>query len=368
MNSTVVFGTRMVRVTVSATLGWDAPAEHTTPKAPNAMHFKQIAAILSLGLLLVFVPSCAPTRAARNAAPGEAQPTLTRHEYARVLMGSKCRIVVYAPSEPAAAAACAAAFDRVHRLEQALSDYDPNSEAARLTRLPPREWHTVSPDLAQALAKSLDIARKTDGAFDPAMGPLTKLWRKARSDGALPPPETIAEARTRSGYRHIELNSDAQRVRLAVVGMGLDFGGIGKGLAADEALAVLTHYALPIALIDFGGDLRAGDPPPGTDAWSVEIRDGVAGARTVRLANAAVATSGDLERFIDIGGHRYSHILDPRRGFGIERRVAATVIAPEGWLADSLASAACVLGPEGLPDLRARFPEAIIEVSTADTP
>lgn len=283
-------------------------------------------------------------------------------------MGSKCRIVVYAPSEPAAAEACAAAFDRVHRIEQVLSDYDPNSEAARLTRLPPGEWHAISPDLAGALAKSLSVARQTDGAFDPAVGPLTQLWRTARRDGLLPPPGAIADARARSGYRHVDLDPDAPRVRLAIAGMGLDFGGIGKGLAADEALAVLAQHALPIALIDFGGDLRAGDPPPGTDAWFVEIRDGVAGARTVQLTNAAVATSGDLERFIEIDGHRYSHILDPRQGFGIERRVAATVVAPEGWLADALASAACVLGPEGLPDLRARFPDATIEVSTADTP
>jgi len=278
-------------------------------------------------------------------------------------MGSKCRIVVYAPSESSAAEACGAAFERIGRLNDVLSDYSPVSEASRVMADQPGVWHPVSDDLADAIGKSLAVSKATGGAFDATVAPLTSLWRSAKRTLEMPPPETIESARARSGYRLLEL--DDNRVRFPHAGMGLDFGGIGKGIAADEALAVLAEAGLTRALIDFGGDLRIGDPPPGEQpgGWLVSVRDGLSESRTVRLVNAAVATSGDTERSLTISGVTYSHVLDPRSGFGVERRVGATVIADEGWLADALASAACVVGPEGVADLRDRYPGTEIMVS-----
>lgn len=267
-------------------------------------------------------------------------------------MGTRCRIVVHAPSEDAAAAACADAFDRIAEIETVLSDYRPDSEASRLMRLEPGIWHAVSPDLACVLRLSGRVHAASDGAFDPAIGPLTQLWRQARREGRLPDPATLADARARSGWALIEVDPENDRVRFSRSGMGLDFGGIGKGYAADEALAVLRRAGLPRALVDFGGDLVAGDPPPGSTGWLVEIPDAAGQAREIRLANEAVASSGDAEQFIEIDGVRYAHILDPRTGLGLTRPAAATVRAPSCALADALASAACVMGAEGFERLR----------------
>jgi thiamine biosynthesis lipoprotein len=324
--------------------------------------------MIGMLLLVAAVAGCA-----HRTGPGtdvrDGQRTLERYEFARVLMGTRCRIVVFAGSEQEAADAGARAFDRIAALESVLSDYRADSEASVLVGLPVDQWHAVSPDLAEVLELSRRVFDASDGAFDPTVGPLTKLWRETRRTRQLPDGSQLEAARAVVGLGFVELDGWA-RVRLRKSGMALDFGGIGKGYAADEALAVLRDAGFPIALIDFGGDLVAGDPPPvSPGGWTVEVRDGVGEVRRFVLANRAVATSGDLEQFVEIGatgvgggrGVRYAHIVDPRTGLGLTRRTASTVIAERGWLADALASAACVLGPEGSEGLADRFPGVVIE-------
>lgn len=268
---------------------------------------------------------------------------------------------MYAGSEQEAADAGAKAFDRIAALETVLSDYRADSEASVLVGLPVDQWHTVSADLAEVLELSRRVFDASDGAFDPTVGPLTKLWRETRRTGQLPDGSRLEAARAVVGLGFVELEG-RERVRLRKSGMGLDFGGIGKGYAADEALAVLRREGFPIALIDFGGDLVAGDPPPGSpQGWTVEVRDGVGEVRRFLLVNRAVATSGDLEQYVENEGVRYAHIVDPRTGLGLTRRTAATVIADQGWLADALASAACVMGPAGAQRLVERFPGVVVE-------
>ncbi len=295
-------------------------------------------------------------------------------------MGTACRITVYVDGpdggsggatgrarEERAAAAAGAAFARIAELEAVLSDYRPDSEAMRVFRGEPGVWHVVSADLAAVLRESGRIHAATDGAFDPMLGPLTQLWREARKTGQLAAPEVLEEAMGRSGMRLVEVDPVADRVRFAVAGMRPDFGGIGKGWGADEALAVLRKRGLPRALVDFGGDLVAGEAPPGSErGWRVVVRDGVGAEREVWLRDGAVATSGDLEQLVEIGGVRYSHIIDPRTGLGVTARRAATVVVTRGErrgaVADAVASAACVVGGVGTGRLEEAFASVRVEV------
>ncbi len=271
-------------------------------------------------------------------------------------MGTRCRIVVYGPDEERAALACGAAFDRIAALEEVLSDYRRDSEVSRLAEFPAGEWHTISPDLERVLLLSRRVHDASGGAFDPTVGPLTKLWRETRRSGILPDTSVLEEARGRVGFVDL-LEMDGQgHVRLQKPFIELDFGGIGKGFAADEAMRVLQDAGFPIALIDFGGDVLAGEAPSDSpEGWGVEVQDGMGERRMLRLRNQAVATSGDLEQFVEINGVRYAHIIDPRTGLGLTHRIAATVIAESSALADALASAACVLGPERAKHLAAAF-------------
>ncbi len=266
-------------------------------------------------------------------------------------MGTSARIVFYAQDEPQAHAAANAVYQRLNELDAVMSDYRPDSELMVLCRASVGKPHKVSKDLAHILARSVDLAERTDGAFDPTIGPVVRLWREARKSVERPSDHELASARASVGYKKLSVDEQAQTVTLQVPSMQLDLGGIGKGWAADEAIKVLAARSIDRALIDFGGDLTASGPPPGHDAWRVQIDTGLKSddaigpkESAVDLVHGAVATSGDVEQHVVIDGVRYSHIIDPRTGEPVTRATAATVTAETGLLADALASAACVLG------------------------
>lgn len=274
-------------------------------------------------------------------------------------MGVPVRLTVYAGSEAQARAACRAAFDRFAALEQVMSDYRPTSELMRLCAKAGRGAQPVSADLWRVLERSHTLARRSDGAFDVTVGPLVRLWRAARRSGRLPDPAALREARSRVGWRRVRLADPVARtVALETPGMQLDLGGIAKGFACDEAQAALKANGVTRALVEAGGDIVvSGAPPDAPAGWRVEVGGGV---RT--LADCAVSTSGDTEQFVEIGGVRYSHIVDPRTGLGLTTRTAVTVVAPDGMTSDGLATALSVLGEEKgrwllvlYPGVRAEF-------------
>jgi thiamine biosynthesis lipoprotein len=238
-------------------------------------------------------------------------------------------------------------------LDQILSDYRPESELMALSRSsggPPR---VLSDDLFRVLCRAREFAERTDGAFDPTVGPVIRLWRRARRERELPKVEQLSEALGRVGYAKLELDSAARTARLTMPRMQLDLGGIAKGFAADEAMAVLRQHGVPSALIAAAGDIVAGGAPPDQAGWRVGIAPWGADRppeEFITLRDAAVSTSGDAEQFVDLGGTRYSHIIDPRTGKALTGRVAVTVIARDATTTDALATALCVLGAErGLP-------------------
>ena len=152
--------------------------------------------------------------------------------------------------------------------------------------------------------------------------------------------------------------SNSTRQQTAQARLGRAFGnrehssisaGIAKGWALDDALEVLRKHQITRALIDAGGDVRAGEPPPGTAGWRVILapfdeREDALG--TILLRDAAVATSGGRWQTIEIEGRRYAHLLDPKTGLGLRHRVAASVIAKNATDADALATALCIMPPQ----------------------
>ena len=278
-------------------------------------------------------------------------------------MGMPVRIVLHAATDSAARAAARDAFRTIATLENVFSDYRAFSEMRQL-ELRAGEWVRVSADLFGVLQTALTVSRATAGAFDPTVGPLTSVWREARRAGKVPEQNSIQSARRLVGVRHLELDAAKQAVRLALPGMRIDLGGIAKGYILQRALHILLNGGSGSALIEAGGDIVVSAAPPGESGWRIAsaAADSAFQARAAALSHAALATSGSSAQFLEVDGVRYSHIIDPRTGAALTNTYRAHVIAADAALADALATALTVLGPQAVPLLSAAFPDALLSV------
>jgi thiamine biosynthesis lipoprotein len=284
-------------------------------------------------------------------------------------MGVQVRVAMYAPSESVARDAARAAFARIAVLDDMMSDYRPSSEVRRLSERP-GDWQPAGRELVAVLARAQEVSRQSGGAFDVTVGPLVDLWRIARRSGRLPDAEALTRARSRSGAPLLEVDTVRCRVRLLARDMQLDLGGIAKGYILQEALTILRSHGVPSALIEAGGDVVVGEAPPGRAGWSVFVAgaDTAVIRRSQALVNAVVATSGGSAQFVEIDGIRYSHVIDPRTGFGVIGRHLVTVIAEDAAFADAAATALSVLGPEGSASFRRKYPSALVAFRPATDP
>ncbi|MEX2531903.1 MAG: FAD:protein FMN transferase [Gemmatimonadota bacterium] len=361
---------------------------------------RYIAMLTGTGVLLALAATIllpAPGAPAGPPATTVASSDLERFEFAEVHMAMRVRIVLYAPDRVTASDAATAAFARIADLEDILSDYRTGSELRRLEERP-GEWVAASEELFTAMEAALEMARLTDGAFDPTVGPVSRLWRDARRAGRLPSPFAIDSARALTGWEKLALDADRKAIRVGAPGMRLDLGGIAKGYILDEALHAAAVRGVDRVLLEAGGDIRVGAPPPrvygdtAPEGWRIRMGSGPASGearageaddapaevlprelppslarRAGALREAALATSGSDAQFLEVDGVRYSHILDPRTGLGVTHHLTATVIAPTGMLADALATALSVLSLEEGTQLLAQFPEVEAAVHSWDT-
>lgn len=304
-----------------------------------------------LNISLVLIPFYLPTQVL-----GQEK----RYEFEKGLMGSPFRLVFYTNSDSLANEAVRLAFSRIEELNETLSDYRDGSEINRLSATSNRgEWVAVSDDLFNILFISKKISRRTRGTFDVTVGPVVQLWRRAMRRNSFPTEAELKSAKGAVGYRHVKLRRHSQSVRLTHPGMRLDVGGIGKGFAADEAVKVLEKLGIKSVLIDAGGDVTLNDPPPGKQAWEISVNSGNpqdSTATIIPLANAGAATSGATYRFLEHEGIRYSHIVNPKTGVGLRLHIRTTVVAPNGTLADAMATAFSVAGIKRSKKIIRKFP------------
>ncbi len=298
-----------------------------------------------------------------------------RFDFAAKRMGTTFRVVLFAREREPATAAANEAFRRLDELNAIFSDYDPLSKVSRLCALSheraPTEWRPITDELYRVLLESKWMCTDTGGAFDVTIGPFTQLWRRSKRLNELPAPERLVTARAAFGDRFLELDPKERQARLLARDMKIDLGGIAIGYSLDDLMRRFAARGFDQVLIDGGGDVIVSNPPPGEAGWRIAIDDRLAPGEggALLLSNAAVTTSGDGFKFVEIEGRRYSHIVDPETGLGLTRRIASTVVAKTALDADALATSCCLLGAErALPLLARRHAEARIveEVEKSD--
>ncbi len=284
-----------------------------------------------------------------SSATGAETIELNRFQFTQNRMAVPVRLVLYAADAATANRAAEAVYQKFSHFNQVFSDYDRDSELRRLCRTAGEGGAVpVSDDLWRVMNHAQRLARQTDGAFDVTVGPVVRLWRRARRRSTLPKADRLAEARALVGYDLVELDAEQQAITLKKADMRLDLGGIAKGYAIDAGLEILKEKGISRALIDAGGDIGLGDPPPGAQGWIIGVSPLEPEGKPstyLCLSNRAVATSGDTWQFVEIDGRRYSHLVDPRTGVGLTDHSSVTVVADDCTTADATASAVSVLGP-----------------------
>jgi FAD:protein FMN transferase len=267
-----------------------------------------------------------------------------RFEFREIHMGVQVRIVLHAEDASRAAAAARVAFDRVRAWDDALSDWRTDTPAQRL---PNRAgaWQHVEGRLRDALDASWRLAQVTRGGFEAGLGSITRLWREARRSGAMPNDAALSQAVACAGRNAWLWREDTSTFTAQRDGVRMDFGAIGQGLAADDALAALREASMPQALVDVSGDIALGAAPPGEAGWRIEVAPGVDGqaAETLLLHDVAISTSGDREQAKPVAGQTVGHIVDPSTGHPLPAPRQATVIAKDATTADAVATALCTL-------------------------
>lgn len=262
-------------------------------------------------------------------------------------MASDCAIHVQAETAAASAAIAMAAEAEVRRIEARYSRYRADSELSRINRIAAAGGATeIDPETAGLIAYAKACFQSSDGAFDITSGPLRQVWDFSKT--RLPAQREIDALLPRIGLDKVSLSDG--RLSFARAGMELDLGGLGKEYAADRAAEVCSDMQARHGFVDLGGDIRVIGPQPDGQPWRIGIRhprDGASIVTEVALHGGALATSGDYERFIEVEGVRYCHILDPRTGWPARGLSSVTVITERCLVAGSLATSAMLRGGEG---------------------
>lgn len=266
-------------------------------------------------------------------------------------MGTVFAIHLYAESEAQALSFFEVAFEEVERLEETLSKFRPSSEICRINRLAATRPVTTDPEVFSLIEDSLRYSERTGGSFDITVGALMRAWGFFRSEGHFPNPEELSAARERTGFDKVLLDRRSRTVRFGIPEMELDLGAIGKGYAVDQTVEILREAGLPAGLVVAGSStVYALGAPPDEDGWKIHVPDPLDREKklsTVKLRNQAISTSGSYERFFELGGRRYCHVMDPRTGMPVEGVLQSTLIGSQGAMTDAMSNALFVVGKEG---------------------
>ena len=244
-----------------------------------------------------------------------------------------------------------------------ISSWDQKSETSRINRNAGIAAVEVSKELFDLIFRAQQISKLSSGAFDLTFAAIDKLWNFDGRESEMPNPDALKASVFNIGYQLIELDEESLTVFLPKKGMKIGFGAIGKGYAADSAKQLLVERGVLGGIINASGDMNTWGTKPDGSSWTIGIVNPMNNKKVFSwfsLEHNAVVTSGDYEKFTQINGRRYSHIIDPRTGIPSQGIVSCTIFAGKAELADAIATAIFVMGVESglflidqLPDIEA---------------
>ena len=272
------------------------------------------------------------------------------HAYSKSLklMGNNFTFTVVAASEPEGREYIDIAINEIKRIEALLTTYNENSQTSLINANAGIKPVAVDKEVFELIARSIAISNITQGAFDITYGGLDKsLWNFDRNMSALPSKEEALKSVHLINYKNIELNSNNSTVFLKQKGMRIGFGGIGKGYAAEMAKRLLIRNNVQSGIVNASGDLTAWGMQPWGKPWRIGVSNPDDPAKVfsyLDISGKAVATSGNYEKYVMIGGKKYSHTIDPKTGLPVMGIKSVTVISENAEFADAMATPVSVMG------------------------
>ncbi len=262
-------------------------------------------------------------------------------------MGSRFDITVVAENENKGNEYIDLAVNEISRVEKIISSWDSLSETSEIIKNAGIQPVKVDKELFDLISRAIKISELTSGAFDISYASMDRIWKFDGSMTGLPSDEEIATSISKVGFKNIVLNPENQTVFLKNKGMRIGFGAIGKGYSADKAKQLLISKGVKSGIINASGDLTTWGAQPDGSSWMTGITNPLNKDKVFSwfpLDNNAVVTSGNYEKFVELDGKRYSHIIDPRTGWPVSGLTSVTVFAPKAELADALATSVFVMG------------------------
>jgi FAD:protein FMN transferase len=269
-------------------------------------------------------------------------------------MGTSYRIVLAVPLDASERASIQADVDQtLNKLEDQMSTWRPDSELSRFNASTSTEWFPVSRDTAFVVSEAKKIWQLSDGAFDPTVAPLIKLWHFAEDsvERTLPTDAAVAQAKAAIGFGQIEVRLDPPALLKQRPELQLNLSAIAKGYAVDVVSELLTTRQAAGHLVEIGGEMRSYGRKSDGSSWTAGIETPDALPRqlhaALRLDDQSLATSGDYRNYFEVNGQRYSHTIDPANGRPVTHNLTSVSVLADNCLrADALATAIEVLGPE----------------------
>jgi thiamine biosynthesis lipoprotein len=264
------------------------------------------------------------------------------------LMGNRFEISAVATNERWAMDRIDAAVEEIRRIERLLTTYDEGSETNLINRNAGIAPVVVSRETFGLIERSIRISAVTQGAFDISYGSVDKrLWNFDQQMQELPDKELARKMVRLINYRNILLDGTGNTVFLKEKGMRIGFGGIGKGYAAEQAKGIMREMGVDSGVVNASGDLTAWGLQPDGKPWTIGIvRPDLKGEifSYLNITNMALAPSGNYEKYVMIGGKRYSHTIDPRTGLPVTGIKSVTIITPNAEIADAMATPVTIMG------------------------
>lgn len=283
----------------------------------------------------------------------------TTRQRSVMLMGSRFEITIVDKDSTAAEEKINIAIAEISRIENLISEWRANTEVSEVNRNAGIRPVKVSSEVIKLTERALWFSKITNGAFDISIAAMDKIWRFDDSMDSLPSHEQIKASIRNVGYKNIIINRKKSTIFLKNKGMKIGFGATGKSYSADKTKALMQQLGVQAGIINASGDIALWGTQPDGSAWTVGIADPFQSGevlKVLKLRNTAIVTSGDYQKFVEFGGKRYSHIINPKTGYPSTGLTSVTITGENAETANGLSTSVMVLGKEKGLRLLKKFP------------